>query len=338
MVQQKEVDLNKPLDADAEPVISRVPLEPELSTVALTLHGDIYRQAQGKTNRQIVWHPLTQAYVFAVFAISTFYVFKDIVEISDSVGEFFGLVLHNKYVLTRYFPAMIFVAGTVGLVSFTITDEYRVITDKLATDSYLAQIFRFPLKIYANAQPSDMNSAFVESASQSTDLIEYRNSPIAIVTVVPLPDKSNTDTFHAKITGLHVKKAYRTAGLEEDLLAYAKEKARALCNRYVADNNIPTKNIRIVLTADAYSADKNLTTLYEKDGFSVKNTTTKLDPFSTEATKTFFYIIPADSLLRFFGVSRITYELEMDNTVELVAGSTASTAVNKNKTKAKKRT
>ncbi|OBA21470.1 hypothetical protein METBIDRAFT_42053 [Metschnikowia bicuspidata var. bicuspidata NRRL YB-4993] len=335
MAPQKTVDLNKPLDAAEEAVIRRVPLEPELATVALTLHGDIYRQAQGKTNHAIVWHPLTQAYICIVFLVSTAYVFKDLVEVLDSMREFFDLLMHNKYVLTRYFPAMIFVAGTVGLISFTITDEFRVISDKMASDKYMAQVFRFPLRIYANAQPTEQNSAFVKSASQSTDFIEYRNSPIAVVTVVPLPNQSTSDTFFAKITGLHVRKSYRSAGAESDLLEYAKEKARLLCSRYVADNKIHTKNMRIVLVAEAYSVDQNLTSLYQKLGFSVKNKTTKLDPYSAEATKHFFYVIPAGALLNFFGVFRVTYELQLDNVVDLVAESSAA---KKNKNKLRKRT
>ncbi|GEQ69300.1 hypothetical protein JCM33374_g2971 [Metschnikowia sp. JCM 33374] len=334
MVQQKEVDLNKPLNAAEEAVIRRVPLEPELATVALTLHGDYYRQVQSKSNRQIVWHPLTQTYVWTVFLVATVYVFKDLVEISDSVGEFFNLFYHNKYVLTRYFPAMIFVAGTVGLVSFTITDEFRIISDKLASDAYMAQVFRFPLKIYANAQAKDLDSPFVESASQSTDLIEYRNSPIALVTVVPMPNESSNDTFYAKITGLHVRKAYSRAGVEADLLTYAKEKAVHLCNRYVADNNLRASKMRIVLVSEAYSIDNNLTAFYAKEGFVVKNTTTKLDPFSTEATKSFFYVVPAAALLNFFGVYRITYELPMETTVDV---ATESVDTPKNKQTARKR-
>ncbi|KAM9938015.1 hypothetical protein OXX80_002477 [Metschnikowia pulcherrima] len=334
MAQQKKVDLNKPLDATEEAKIRRTPLEPASATAALTLHGDYYRQVQSKTNHAIVWHPITQVYLLVVFVVATVYVFRELVDVSDSISEFFSLLKYHKYVLTKYFPAMIFAAGTVGLVSFTITDEFRVISDKLASDAYMAQIFRFPLRVYANAQPTDANTKFVEAASQSTDLVEYRNSPIAIVTVVPLPDMSTTDTFHAKITGLHVRKAYRTAGVEKDLLEFAKEKARLLCNRYVSDNNIHTNNIRIVLAAEAYSVDKSLTSLYAEEGFSVKGTSTKLDPFALEATKTFFFVIPAGALLRLFGITRISYELELDNTVDLVTGSTA---VKKNETSAKRR-
>ena len=48
MVVQKEIDLNKPLDANAAPVLAKTTLKPELSKAAIVLHGDRYKQLQAK--------------------------------------------------------------------------------------------------------------------------------------------------------------------------------------------------------------------------------------------------------------------------------------------------
>lgn len=324
MAGQRELNLHQPLDKEAEAIIRRIPLEPLLATAALTLHGDYYRQLQSRSNRHIVWHPVSQAFILLVLGGFTLYAYKDLFEISDSVGEFFRLFMNNKYILTTYFPVLIFVAGTLGTVSFMITDEFRSVSDGLAGDAYMLKLFKFPLRIYANADEKDLGNnkslAFIESASRSTDFIEYRGSPIAVVTVIPLPDLSSNDVFYSKITGLHVRKVYRSTGLEEDLLTYAKEKARDLCTRYVTDNNIKTKNIKTVLLADAYTFDSVMTKLYDNNGFKTIIKTTAIDPFFPEKkVDKLLNIIPVDSVMKFFGIARLSYELELDNSIDIVA-------------------
>lgn len=331
MAVQKEIDLNLPLDANAEPVLKRTPLHPSLATAALTLHGDYYRQLQSKANSAIVWHPFVQAYIYIVFAAATVYIYSELYEISDTWGEFVALALRNKYFLTKYFPPMIFVAGLVGILSFTATDDFKTISDKLATDLYMALLFRFPLRIYANAEEKDMKNAMIVSASESTDIIEYRNAPIAVVTVVPMPNESTSDTFYAKITGLHVRKAYRAAGVELDLLDSAREKAMLLSKRYVADNKL--KAVKTVLLVDSFSFDQRLTGIYQRAGFTVKSSTVALNAFSSKQSESFLHFLPAKALYKHLGISRLTLELE----VELADLLAATTSVKSSVTKAKSR-
>lgn len=323
MVQQTDLNLHQPLDKDVEPSIERIHLEPLLATSALVLHGDYYRQLQSLCNRYILWHPVSQAFIIVVLGGYTMYAYQELVEISDSVGEFFRLFKNNKYILTTYFPVVLFLAGVLGASTYMITDEFRGVSDGLATDSYMLRLFRFPLRVYANAEALDLDSkgsvAFLESASKSTDLIKYRGSPIAVVTVIPLPDKSTSEVFYARITGLHVRKVYRSAGLQEELLTYAKEKARDLCGRYVKDSNIRTKNIKIVLLSDAYTIDPVMTQLYARNNFTAVDKTTKIDPFFPDKkVEKLLGFVPTLLLMKFFGIARISYQLELDNTIELL--------------------
>lgn len=314
MVEQKELDLNKPLDASASAVISRIPLDPSLATLALTLHGDYFRQLQSKCNRRIVWDPLVLLLLLAAFVGFTSYLFYGLYEVSDSFGEFLELLWRNKLVLTNYFPALIVAASFVGVITFSITDEFRTMSDMLGSDAYMATLFRFPLRIYANATEEDMDSPLIISGSESTDLIEYRESPIAVVTVVPEPEKSGSLTFYAKIAGLHVRKAYSKAGLESELLQYAKEKAKHLAARYAKDNKLNAKNLKIILMAEGYTIDSVLPSLYLNNGFKIVGSTYNINFFTKEErSEKVFKFIPVTFFYRFFSILRIFYELELKN-------------------------
>lgn len=313
MVAQVDLDLNKPLDADAQSIIARVAMNPSLALLALTLHGDYYRQLQSKCNRRIVWDPLLQLVLVTLFVGITAYIFRDIYQIADSFGEFLSLLWANKFALTNLFPALIIIGGFIGVITFTITDEFRNMSDVMSTDEAMAKVFRFPLRIYANARESDMDSTLIESGSRSTDLIMYRNSPIAVITVVPEPEKSSDKVFYAKITGLHVRKSYAKAGLEEDLLQYAKAKALELSEKYAKDNKFNGKKIKTILLADAYTVDPVLPALYLRNGFKVTGSSYHINSFQREKnSEKIMKIVPLSVLYKFFSIQRLSYELELN--------------------------
>lgn len=317
MAYHQDLDLHKPLDRELPSTIRRTPLLPRLALAALTLHGDFYRQLQSKCNARIFWHPATQVFMITVLSITAVYQFHELWEISDTWSEFGTLVGRNKYLFASIFPSLIFVAGTVGLTSFLLTDEMRVISDRLAGDAYQQKLFGFPLKIYANASQKDFElqktREFVESASNSTELIEYRESPIAVVTVVPLPDRSSSDTFYAQITGFHVRKAYKESGLQEELVEIALEKARSLASKYAQENSIQSQTLKSVLLCDTYSFDDLNKQALEKKGFKRQLSTTQIDPFigSQAKPENFLYIIPDAVVKKFFGVFREAYQIKI---------------------------
>ncbi|EEQ38394.1 putative inorganic phosphate transporter [Clavispora lusitaniae] len=335
MVKQVELNLSTPLKAEADPTIKPIPLEPALATAALTLHGDFYRQLQSKANHHIFWHPITQFVLTSTLCGFAYYTYSELIEISDSIPEFLFLAWNNKYLVSSFFPVIIFLIGTIGIISFLVTDEFRVVSDSLTDDATMSKIFRFPLRIYANYDENDKSQnslAFIESASQSTELIEYRESPIAIVTVIPLPDKSTSEVFYARITGLHVRKVYAKAGLQNELMEIAKLKAKSLCSRYVADNKIKTKSMRIVLLAEGYTTDSIMTKIFKENNFKALESTTNVNPFSDkQSADTILKLIPVSFLMKIFGIYRVTYELELESTIEDVPKKNSKTTARKRK-------
>lgn len=328
MVAQVDIDLTTPLLIDADPSITVIPLEPELATVALTLHGDFYRQLQSQANRRIFWHPVTQAISISVLLSFFFYKYSELIEISDSFGEFMHLFWNNKYLITTFFPVVTFLAGFIGLISFIISDEFRVISDGLKDDVIMLKLFRFPLRIYANYDPRDRKEAsigLIDAASQSTDFIKYRDSPIAVVTVVPLPDRSTEEVFYAKITGLHVRKVYAKVGLQNELLEIAKTKAKRLCSRYVQDMKINTKSMKIILIADGYSLDPNMTETLKSNGFKITETTANVNPFVDRKSEKFFKVVSIYQLMLALGITRLVYECELEGPVDVAEKKKTST-------------
>lgn len=296
-----ELDLHKPLDLAEEPKLEVSPLKPDLAVAALTLHGDYYRQMQSRCNSKIFWHSVTQAFMIGVLGITAMYQFAELWEISDTMSEFWLLVWYNKYLVTNMFPSLIFVAGTVGITSFLISDELRVISDKLADDRYILKVFRFPLRLYAN---NFLKGDAAKSAEVSSDVMVYRKAPIAIVTVIPEPSKSDKQKFFCRITGLHVRKVYKNAGLENELLALALEKARVLAARYKKDNRI-SGTLAVFLDADAYSFDPILNNLFLKNNFHLESTSTNFEPLSDSKAGPYAFA------KNFFGIRRNTYQLEV---------------------------
>lgn len=312
MVVQKRLDLNKPLDANTPAKICHVPMNPSLATLALTLHGDYYRQLQSKSNSRILWDSHTQLVVITAFFGFIGYLFHDLYEVSDSIGEFFTLAWRNKTVLIHFFPAFVMVGGVVGLVSASITDDFRAMSDLLDKDEVIDQLFGFALRRYASSNEEDFNTPFVQEGSESTDLIEYRDSHIGVVTVVSQPEKSDFLTYFAKITGLHVRKSYSKAGLEADLLDYAKIKAIKLSERYAKEKKIPVLDLKIVLLAESYSVDHTLPTLYLESGFKIVNSDYHVNAFEEEDhSERVFNVVPIRWLYKVFNIQRIYYELEI---------------------------
>ncbi|KAF3988261.1 hypothetical protein FT663_03467 [Candidozyma haemuli var. vulneris] len=333
MVHQPELDLHTPLNREIPATIRRTKLTPRLALSALTLHGDFYRQLQSKANSRIFWHPLTQLFMISVLGLTAVYQYSDLWRASNTWSEFGSLMLNNKYLVSSIFPSLIFVAGTVGLTSFLLTDEIRVISDKLGEDSYQQKLFGFPLKVFANATSEEAKREssieFMESAEFSTELIEYRESPVAVVTVLPEPELSSKDVFYAKITGFHVRKSYKTAGLENELLDIAAEKAQVLSLEYIKKRKLKADDVKVVLLVDAYALDPINRPIVEKKGFEIKSSTTQLDPFAGDdvVDEKLMFLIPHSMIKRFFGVFRHTYELEVSNESSATAsGATSSSS------------
>lgn len=289
MVAQLELDLNAPLDASKSSKLETVLLSPELATAALTLHGDYYKQAQSFCNARIIWHPAVQLVVVGTLLSFVLLNFGNEWR-SRSWSDFMWFVWGNKFLFFKLVPVGFVIVVSLILVTAIITDEFASVSDNLGKPKYTDKLFGFPLRVFAAAGPHETNTGdFLDKALESTTLLRYRESPIAVVTVVD-----------GRITGLNVRKVYKKAGLEHDLVEVAIGKAR--------------KQGWATLQADCFSFDDKLKHVLRRHGFVEKLHTTQINPFFQEQRhEKFFNVVPAGPCLSFFGIKRLTYELTLEN-------------------------
>lgn len=320
MAIQKDVDLNKPLDPNVTPTLSQTKLTPELSQAVLSLHGDRYRQLQSKCNRHVVWHPLLVATLGVLVAIYAVFQFWNLIVVLQSFGEFWHLVLRNKYLLALSMPGFVLSFTVIALSSFIISDEFRTVSDRLVKPDYLVSLFGFELKKYAqlstgkdadNRSLSPKEAKLLHEGSQNTQVLIYRDSPIAAVTVVPLLQNSTESNFFVKITGLNVRKVFAKVDFDNLLVEWSILRSRELLQDYAASKKV--KNVdgaKVTVLVDAYSIDAALVATLKQNSFTKIKSSLQIDPFVPESAPTswnVFYTV----LHKFFRVSRDTYALTL---------------------------
>lgn len=316
MAVQKKVDLNEPLDVNVKPTLSKETLKPSYAEAALRLHGDYYRQSQGKCNRYIFWHPFSLVLLVGGTGVFMFYKLFDYMVVADSVGEFLGFFLNNRdfqYLLTSCLPTLALLFGLIGGISFFMTDSIREVSNSLAKDEYMQVLFGFDLRKYAKLpeNPLSPKDKALMKNGENTQVLLYRESPIAVLTLKPLFDRSSPANFMVKITGLNVKKVFSKVDFETLLIQNALIRAREIFQGYVKD----TKDIegcKINILIDAYSFDAEFLSKLKLMKFSKLLTSYEVDPFkedikSNDSAESVISKISFYNLRRIFGISRDTY-------------------------------
>lgn len=314
MVKQKKVDLNEPIDEKAKPTLSKSELKPELSEAALTLHGDYYRQLQSKCNRYIFWHTRSIGLMMVILVCYSSYLMYDYVIISDSIREFTKLVLNNKFDFINIFPCLILTFSCIGTAGYFISDEFRGISDDLLKPNYIEEIFGFDLKKYSkltNAK-TPKETKFKLTNSKNSQLIIYRDSPIAVVTLKPLIENSIESNFFIKITGLNVRKVFQKVDFDTLLIETAILRSRELFQEYVDGKKIKdVDGCKINILIDAYSFDTDLIKTLTKNSFGLIKKDYNLNFFQANNDDKLLKLVSYKSVHQFFEISKNTYGLTL---------------------------
>ncbi|EGW33141.1 uncharacterized protein SPAPADRAFT_55072 [Spathaspora passalidarum NRRL Y-27907] len=316
MAIQKEVDLNEPLDAHEAPTLSKTPLKPEFAKAALILHGDTYKQLQAKLNRFIFWHPIAIIAYFLLIPAALLYNLWDFVEVSDSAWEFFLLGKKNPkdfiYGIIAAFPMVAGIFATFGLITYIMGDDIGNITSAFVAQKYCDKVFGFDIKKFAQltGHETDVDSIKLLKKGLNTQIIMYRESPIAICTVVVDEEQSTPESFIVEITGLHVRKVFENVDFHELLIEWAVLRTRELYEEYAKQKKVKTQEGTILITTDAYSFDKRLQTCLYNTNFGVMSKDVELNRFSDTLNK------PKEILHKLLGVSRDTFGLALSTAKE----------------------
>lgn len=302
MVTQKDIDLNTPLDARAPSTLSKSALTPELTKAAVTLHGDRYKQSQANLTRFIIWHPYSFALYSLIFPSILVYALWDYISISDNLVELYFIASRNKrdfiFHIIKSGPTIAGIFGIFGFIAYILGDEVGAITDRYVAQKYCDYTFGFDVKEFAQ----DPKTPLLKNGKNS-ELIIYKDQPIAIGTLKPDWEQSTPDNFIVNITGIHVRKVFKKVDFDQLLIEWAVLRARELYQEYLLQKKSKTKNGTIFVVTDAYSFDKEQEGTLIRCGFKLLSSSLELNPFSP-SLKSY-----EKFLNRLLGISRDTFGL-----------------------------
>lgn len=328
MAIQKEVDLNTPLDKDKTPSLAQSILTPDLVVASLNLHGDFYRQLQSKFNRYIFWHPLSR--VIFVTSLVTGFVYRlwDYIVISDTILEFFSFFLKSNdfiFQIFTMFPILVVFFGVTGLSAYILGDDLRGISDNLLKKGYASEIFGFDVQAFSRLPaPTEESSAITSGATTSTGTLEkrtkakksakdeitlengkntqiiiYRDSPIAIVTLNPQPEETD-NTLLIKISGLHTRKVFAKVDFDGLLIDWAIIRAKEIVKE------TGSKVDKVVLEINGYTFDPELAKTLADKKFKVVSQSLSFHSFEDKKVGPFLMIFH-----KIFGLKKEVYQLEI---------------------------
>jgi len=244
MVKQKEVKLDQPINHTTPPTIYGTKLIPSLSNAALNLTIDFIRQSQSKANQHIIKHPYTT--ILIIFGTLCFSYWK--IGWIIKIGGWKLLKKNNQEIINIF----IFITMYSSLILTILTKSTDFIKEKSnQLINYNEDIFGIDLKIFAklNINSTDSNTKKLISKGENTQIIIYRDSPIAVISLIHKPELSNKEKFVTKITGCGIRKVYYKSGLIEDLIDWSIYRSNLLNAK---------KSSKLIILIDVMSIDFEL--------------------------------------------------------------------------------
>lgn len=272
MAVQKKIDLNKPISSTSKPKLEVVKLLPEYSEAALILHGDYYRQVQSKFTKSVLWHPTTISVGVLLISSYTYYVLLDYISISESVSEFFQITRKSRDLHIMLLLNSLILVGFiafVGVGSFFISDEFRIISDNLIKPNYTLDLFGFDIFRYSKLEKEskDLKDKKLLLNGANSQVVLYKEEPIAVITLKPL--KSSDENLIVRITGLSVRKAFHPLNFEQLLIDWALTRASDLLKEHLTQRKIKSASgCKVSLMIDTYSFDEDLKKLLKANQFT----------------------------------------------------------------------
>ncbi|ONH68229.1 Inorganic phosphate transporter PHO86 [Cyberlindnera fabianii] len=242
---QKTARLDYLMDEKAPPTIYSTKLTPELSEAALNLTIDFQRQKQTGATMRLIKHPYTFAIIAAAFGVFSTWTLGQIVK-DQGLREL-------KYQLDKVISVIVFTTMFTCVVFHLLNRQTEVIrdnADKIAESS--EGVFGFNIRefaaVKAGAKVTKKEREMLDKA-ENTSIVVYRDTPIAVISLVPVPALSNKEKFVTKITGAGIRKVYQRSGIIEDLLDWAVYRSGVLNN---------SKSPKILVCIEVLSTDSDL--------------------------------------------------------------------------------
>lgn len=284
MVSQRKLDLNEPINSQKESKLEFSKLTPDLCEASLTLNGDYFRQMQSLLVKRIIWDKYSISFMVLVLACYNYYVLADFIEVSESISEFITITKNNRFLKSSLlFNSMVLLVclGAVGVCSLFVSDEFKIISDNLMSSKYQLYLYGFELSKFSKLDPNSTtpkDNAFLAKGTNS-QLILYKEAPIACINLKPLPENSNDATLFIKITGINVRKAFKPLDFEQLLLDWALERSMMLLEAHLKDRKIKnSKGCKTTILIDCYSFDGEFARFLKKNKFNKVDSSFNYNP------------------------------------------------------------
>ncbi|SMN18024.1 similar to Saccharomyces cerevisiae YJL117W PHO86 Endoplasmic reticulum (ER) resident protein required for ER exit of the high-affinity phosphate transporter Pho84p [Maudiozyma saulgeensis] len=265
-VKQIDASLDKPLDADAPPTIYQTKLTPELASAALNLSVDFLKQQQSLCNYYLIKSPIVIIVdlLFLIIYLGPRLNYPPLKNSNDSMVLTFNSVsgyLYHIYMMNKFtfLSAALF---TVMLTSFVFTLVSRLsdtffktkIDQIVKGDGEIIFGFKLPEIIKINKDTPNL--------PENTNIVVYRNTPIALVSVSENQVLSTPDSLTMTISAIGCRRVYVKSGILEDLLDWTMIRTKAIGS----GKNKLDKSMKVLI--EIYSFDDAMKKILTKKGYS----------------------------------------------------------------------
>lgn len=258
-LKQIDANLHQPIDQDAPPTIYGTNLKQEYSSAALNLSVDFVKQQCALINKHLFWHPIT---VSSVLTLGLTYLLSQSNYPSRTAhvtGWLYQYILMNrKELLTFVLVCAISASCIISLLS-KITELVFKRKSQMILDSNGQIIYGVDLKRLASGEKQDKNLL------ENTEIIVYRNTPIAVVSVLENKSLSKKDSLVMGISTVGCRRVYLKSGILEDLLDWALIRTK----NYQKEHPQFKHGESMKLLVDVYSFEYNTKQTLSKKGFSM---------------------------------------------------------------------
>lgn len=258
-VKQVDAKLTEPLDSDAPPTIYGATLKPEFATAALNLSVDFVKQQSSLLNSYLIWHPVTS---FSIFGCGLIYLISQSSYPGNAkhvTGWLYQYFLMNKKELFSF----IIVCAMAGSLLLTfcakLTESVFKKKSKAILETNGEIVYGIDLKKLASGEIQKSELA------ENTEIIVYRETPIAVVSILENKTLSKKDSLVMGISTMGCRRVYLKSGILEDLIDWALIRTK----NYQKDHGQFKNGESMKLLVDVYSFETYTRETLKKKGFTL---------------------------------------------------------------------
>lgn len=214
-IKQVDAALNKPLDVDSPPTIFQTTLTSEYATAALNLSVDFIKQRQSLANKYLLLHPFVLIFItliVSIVMIPRLVYPHGFVSVTQWLYHLF--LLNKTHFFTILITSTMLISVIFTLLSRLVEAVYKSEIDKIVKSNGLP-LFNVELNQLAQQKTTD------ETILQNTNIIVYRNTPIALISVSESHVLSSDTSICVTINTVGCRKVYIKSGILGDLIDWA---------------------------------------------------------------------------------------------------------------------